>query len=77
MLHILANVADYLQTIYIYAFGILFYAKQLISTRVSLIQTQLVELQKRKKKQKNVVHYAVYIPQTSFIVVSMPFQTHP
>ncbi len=49
MRHILANVADYLQTIYIYAFGILFYAKQLNSTRVSLIQTQLVELQKRKK----------------------------
>lgn len=76
MLHILANVADYLQTIYIYAFGILFYAKQLISTRVSLIQTQLVELQKRKEKTEKLCSlHSIYT--ADFFYSSMPFQTHP
>lgn len=52
MLHILANVADYLQTIYIYAFGILFYAKQLISTRFLDSDTTSGATEKKKKTEK-------------------------
>ncbi len=76
MLHILANVEDYLQTINIYAFGILFYAKQLISTLVSNTTSGATE-KKRNNIQIVFTTQYIYIPQTSFIVVSMLFQTHP